>query len=70
MVIEACGSRAPMRSDKEDTSDVMQYYARTACLLLSYLTTCPRVMYDVKAKWFNLGPDLLKRIPSIEAVSP
>ena len=69
MVIDACGSRARMRSDEVDMSDVMQYHARTACLLLSYLTTCPRVMYDVKARRFDSGPDLLKRIPSIKAVS-
>ena len=58
-----------MRSDEVDMSDMMQYYARTACLLLSHLTTCPRVMYIVKAKRFDLGPNLLKQIPSIKAVS-
>ncbi len=68
MVIEACESTR-MRSDKVDMSDVMQYHARTDFLPLSYLTTCPWVMYDVKAKRFDLGQDLLKRIPSIKEVS-
>lgn len=48
-----------MRSDKLDISDVMQHYARTACLPLSHLTTCPGVRYDIKAKRFDFGPELL-----------
>lgn len=59
MVIESCVSRACMRSDKLSISDLMQYHTRIACLALSHLTSCPGVMYDIKAKRFDLGSELL-----------
>jgi hypothetical protein len=39
--------------------DVMQYYARAACLPLNYLMTCPAIPYNKDTKRFDMTPQLL-----------